>query len=676
MNTFAKALIFTFLFPAVFNLSLEAKDSAKVANTFEEAQQLAEENDMPIAVTWSADSGESMSSENSTYGKKFVWVHLDAQYDAAILKKLGKDAYFKHGKMRSNEDGKNHKTSGYIFMNAKGDIYSRLPNTSDRGIKGMLVGVCRRHYGYEGFYGTTTFNGRPAPKDMPGKLEILPAPSDLHVWKDCDKCSKFIHKAMPYIASEYPNNWYGGMLGSWTCVPAMMMYGKHDRLLKKHFEVRAEHYYSKASTTFGGYMNWFLAGNGLSMSEYALRYGLTPKIQELLEKTHQDAAEYVDDSLSWFHHPRKGGSNYSREIGMIGCFYQAVFSEMDYMGLTAEPGLSLARAACSRGAYGSVGGPGKNGIVVSGMYPAGRADDPFTQQWQKWQWGGKEPTGGGIFPQQQHAYANWHWMGAAVGMHRMGPGHYNEWATKWIHTLIELQLPDGSIPKLENDTSEGTKDPMDYVRHVNAKSNKKGNWEGTGVLASMILMTEPGAFYGVPMKPKGSMPNREAFDEGERLFKEKRYAEAYSYFAVVLPRGVGASKARPSGLDRFKPTTEKSSPGDSVELVPSARVKLRICEEKIVPNEMERRKHALTLAKLPAEKRAEAGIALYRKLSISTKATVHPYRTWTSTQGSIIEARLVHIFGGRATLKRRDGSILKVKPSQLSTDDRQYLKGK
>lgn len=64
------------------------------------------------------------------------------------------------------------------------------------------------------------------------------------------------------------------------------------------------------------------------------------------------------------------------------------------------------------------------------------------------------------------------------------------------------------------------------------------------------------------------------------------------------------------------------------------------------------------------------------QVSISSAVTTHPYRSWTSVQGTKIEARLVRVSGGQATLERRDGSTLKVNPSQLSDDDRKYLKGK
>lgn len=64
------------------------------------------------------------------------------------------------------------------------------------------------------------------------------------------------------------------------------------------------------------------------------------------------------------------------------------------------------------------------------------------------------------------------------------------------------------------------------------------------------------------------------------------------------------------------------------------------------------------------------------EVSISSRAMTHPFRIWTSIQGTAVEARLVRVSDGQATLERRNGSILKVKPSQLSTDDRDYLKRK
>jgi hypothetical protein len=55
-------------------------------------------------------------------------------------------------------------------------------------------------------------------------------------------------------------------------------------------------------------------------------------------------------------------------------------------------------------------------------------------------------------------------------------------------------------------------------------------------------------------------------------------------------------------------------PGDSLHLVPSARVRMRVCEEKLCLDPGKRKELALTLARYPAETRAYAGVQLYRKI--------------------------------------------------------------
>jgi hypothetical protein len=613
-----------------------------------EAKQTAAKKNFPIAVFWSDGTGGA-DTGSGKLSKKFVWLKLDKEKDASTLKAIGVDDYFTFGKMRSNDEGKHNAANGFVFMNSKGDIYSRLPTaTPERGIDRMLIAVARRHYGPEGLYGSGAdgqYHADGLPKELPGRITILPTPEKLHIWKDCKKCTAFIEKAMPYLSEKYPSNWYGGMLGGLTVVPAMIMYGKDDAKLKQHFTARAKHYYTAAPTTFGGYMNWFRAGNNLAMTEYALRFGLTTELETMMNDTQQGASEYIDDCQSWFHHPRKGGKNYSLEQGMIGVIFHASFAQMDFMGLQAEPGLSLARMACNRGSYGSAGGPGKNGLLVAGSYPVGLANDPFIQAWAQYQWGGKEPVQrhnptGGIFPQWQHAYAPWHWMGTAIGLHRMGPAHYNDWAETWCHTLINLQLADGSTPKLENDTRTGTKgDPMKYVEHIRSKSSK-GNWESTGVIASMILMTEPGAFYGVPIKPKGSLPNQKAFDAGKRAFSSRSYSKAYANFAIVLP------------------------PGNNLELVPQARIHMRELQKKLCPDRVERQKRARKIASFSAEKRAKGEIAIYGKTvhrNFKSRVTTRKARTIGPKRLAVLNAALL-----RTLVAISDKEALKAVPLYLS----------
>ncbi len=123
------------------------------------------------------------------------------------------------------------------------------------------------------------------------------------------------------------------------------------------------------------------------------------------------------------------------------------------------------------------------------------------------------------FPGYAHGYAPWAWMGCAVGLHRIGPAEYAEWADLWLHPLISLQLADGGIPQLPNDAfptgphAVGD-DPMPYIE-LTKKEPQKSIYECTAVVAAIVLMTEPGAYWGLPIKPKGSAPNETAFAAGK-----------------------------------------------------------------------------------------------------------------------------------------------------------------
>jgi len=50
-----------------------------------------------------------------------------------------------------------------------------------------------------------------------------------------------------------------------------------------------------------------------------------------------------------------------------------------------------------------------------------------------------------------------------------------------------------------------------------------------------------------------------------------------------------------------------------------------------------------------------------------------PYRTWKSTKGTSVEARLVKDAGATVTLQKRSGQKLQVKRTYLSPEDRKYL---
>jgi len=615
--------------------------------SLDEAKQTAAEKDFPIAIWWSDGSGaDTPVTPKGRFGNlegEFVWVRLDKTRDAAAYKELGVEAYFDMG-AETHSTPTMHRTSGYVFMNAKGDIYARLPGNklkwSDDWMDSMLMALCRRHYGPERFYvgksvdasGASDPSAFGRPKKMSGKVTTRKTPAELHTWKNCDTCKAFLEKAMPYIVSRYPNGHFAGMLGAWPANAAITMYGDDDSLVKARFPRSAEQYFENWR---GGYMNWFRAGNGMALSEYALRYGLTPEIEKLLVATQQDASEYIDECMAWFHHPRRGGKNYSLKQGLIATLFHATFVEMEFMGLQAEPGLSLSRSSLGRAAYGSSDVAGKTGILVGALYASGWPDDPFTRYQGDPMLEGPPKDRGVLsypranFPGYAHGYAPWAWMGCAVGLHRMGPAEYADWADLWIHPMITLQFEDGSIPKLPNDTfPQGPHavgdDPMPYINLTKEKGKGKGEWESTCVLAAMVLMTEPGAYWGLPFKPEGSLPNKQAFAAGKRALRSRDYATAYANFATVLP------------------------PGDDLELVPQARIHMRELQIELCPDRAERQKNARKIASFSAEKRAKGEIAIYAKAAKRTsthRASIRkpalPKRTVKAKYAKAFDAKLL-----------------------------------
>ncbi len=578
-----------------------------------EAKTKAAKTDFPIGIWWLDGSGaEDPITPKGRFGdleKHFIWVRVDKTKDAAGYNSLGLDTYFEKGG-KTHSTPTMHKTSGYAFMNAKGDIYARLPGNQGKNAPNwfdqMLMAVCRRHYGPEKFYvdsgldtsdsGGSVWSCFGRPKKMSGKVTTpRKTPTELHTWKTCDICKGFLEKAIPYIEAGYSGGNTPGMLGGWPANAALTMYGK--KLDKEKYLKDAQKQYTSAAIG-GGYWNWVRAANGVGVAEYALQHGLTPEFEKILVDTQQEASEYIDECMGWFHYPRRGGRNYSSKQGLIGSMFHATFVEMEFMGLEAEPGMSLARANQGRFAYGSSDVAGKTGLQVAALYATGWADDPFTRfSGDPMLTGGDNPKGLNYpranFPGYGHGHASWVWMGCAVALHRMTPAGYAEWADLWVHPLISLQRADGGISQLPNDAfPEGPHavgdDAMPYIKKQQSLPQVSA-YDATTVVTAIVLMTEPGAYWGLPIKPKGSLPNKEAFSKGNSAMRTSDHATAYANFAIVLP------------------------PGDNLELVYQARIHMRELQIKLCPDRAERRKRARKIASFSAEKRAKAEIAIYAK---------------------------------------------------------------
>ena len=645
------------------------------AKSFSDAKTQAARLGRPIVVFWTHGSTAISGTEQvfaepgvDKLAARFVWVRLRREDEAAVSAKLGIDAY-----LHFNFGSKEPAAQGFVFTGSKGKIYGRLPGKPHTGVLRRMLNGVRRAFGpipgrttvaslerklasakalkksgkvdyrelvremIETGYRTDavaeakSILGRSSLLELAkaqalnswrvkladtrprasGALPRRPIPKDLHVWRDCKTCRTALRKAMGYIKTQIHQKtgkatWYDGMLGGFSCGFAMMMEGHSERELKTRVIPRAgNHYIPKSRTAFKGYHNWFQAMSAVTLTEYSLRYGLTDTRRKILKQVHQTAVELIDDSGGWFHHPKRGGRNYARDISSIGCLYYAAFLEMDALGMNAEPGLTLARGyleSISDGktiGYGTpfkrggAGSGGKDGLVLMGLYGSGRADDPFARSLAGWLADPAHHT-----PQRGHAFGMIHFMGTAIGLHRMGPAYYDPFAKKWLHALISAQKADGSMPKFPHDT----KDDVAGVIQALKKSDNK-SWFATGTLASLILMTEPGVFAGLPRKPKRSLPNSEAFEIAEKAFAAKEYAKAYAHYAMVLP------------------------PGESLELVPAARAKLRLINRTSREALEALRKRETELSQQFAEDRgSEASVTAYEKLVADYTAFITAYR--------------------------------------------------
>jgi len=542
---------------------------------------------------------------------------------------------------------------------------------------------------------------RPRVKTVPPRR---PMPKDPHVWHKCETCKNAVAKAMFYVKKRVHDKkatWYGGFLGGWSTGAAMLIEGRSERELNGWVVPRAiKTYLPKSRTDFQGYHNWFQAMSGLTLTEYSLRYGLHNEVRGALAGVHQTAVEFVEDTGGWNHSPRRGEDRYASDISSIGCFYYSTFLEMEAMGMNAEPGLTLARGyleSVSDGntigygtpsRHGGPGSSGKDGLILLGLYASGRGDDPFAQSLGAWLANPANHT-----PQRGHAYGMMQFLGASIGLHRMGPEYYDPFVKKWLHALISVQRPDGSMPHFPNDSKEDVAGVVKALKAAEVKPDEE--WEHTGALAAMILMTEPYSFSGLPTKPRRSTPNAEAFEIAEKAYEAREYAKARLHYAMVLP------------------------PGDGLENLHTARRKLRdIDEASRREQDALCRRETVLLEKFADDKGSTAAVTAYKQLiadysdfitayqsfaaeKLASKrlpalkahlkrleaseqspeqatekpVAEKPMRTWTDTSGQFsVKAKLLEVTDGSVFLRRADGKKLKIPAAKLSAKDREYLR--
>ncbi|MHC4202387.1 MAG: hypothetical protein ACYSU0_20535, partial [Planctomycetota bacterium] len=410
--------------------------------------------------------------------QKFVWLQINFEEDKEAVKAFRIDEHW----ARVERTGTWPAPDGFVFANAEGKIYGRIHGRPlAAAFDDMMVGVLKAH-------SPPGSRIRAVPYDT--KIRYKPyvsrrkQPSKItphtETWRECSKCGDALKKAMGFI-KKYPRlGWMSGFFAGF----AYMMADGCEENLERCME-KARH---AARPHWGGYSNWEISGSMLLITEYSLRYGLTPENREVLIKAQQYASENVENGGGWFHHAKHGGANYAWDISMIGTIYFAAFLEMEALGLEAQPALSMGRGYLERlsigsGGYafgygtpfrgGGAGSVGKNGFVIMGFHGGGQPDDPHCNLL------GDFLTDYPAGPPGGHATSWHHFFGAGVGAHRRGPETYAKYAGHWLHAIIDCQKEDGSIAPLPHDTGWAGRSADEILAGV--KSSKGGNVAATAI---------------------------------------------------------------------------------------------------------------------------------------------------------------------------------------------------
>jgi len=450
--------------------------------------------------------------------RQFVWVRIDFAKDREAVKALGIADhlalvdYLKHPPARQ----------GFVFANAEGTIYARLPGRPNHGVLGRMMGAVLKAHSPPGsalrrapYKTTITYRPYRNPYGSHNRPKQHEYPPHTKTWRECPKCKRALVKAMTFLKKKV-NAGASGWLGNFFAGFAFMMAGGCEKEL--HLCIAHARHHLQGKT--GGYCNWQISKCMLLIAEYSLRHGLTRQNRKALERGHQYAVEQIDASGGWFHHPKHGGHNYAHDISMIGTLYFAAFLEMDALGLDVEPGLTLARGyveSISDGysigygtpfKHGRWGSVGKNGLVLMGFHASGNQNDPFARTL------GDFLIDNVDAPPKGHGTSWHHFFGAAAGAHRMGPRQYAKYAGYWLHPLIDCQKPDGSIAPLPHDNHAARSGAPPEKVLEGVKNSDKHDYAATGVLACLIFMTEPGAFS---VHKKAETPGRPEKKRKRRL---------------------------------------------------------------------------------------------------------------------------------------------------------------
>jgi hypothetical protein len=385
--------------------------------------------------------------------------------------------------------------------------------------------------------------GGPAPaQDKP--------PSAHHPdYRKCKKCAPALAKAMAYLKANLDSDKVkrpiGCPTGGYMMAGFAFMMDNNGESWTKELERCVQ---SCVNAVHDDYFNrnWYLAMGLFFLSEYSMKYGMTPKIEKALKDGLKNAREQQEETGGWCHHLGmwKGGYNKNgggKDLGMATALIYGALLEMKALGMgtgdvAARAQKNLEDISDGVGIrYGTDNGVGDAGMarasyVLLALQATGNAGHPFYAKYLK----GLEQRYKHI-DEEIHGYSPFHYFSVAAAMHRAGPEEYRKYVEEYLDKMIASQTPEGVITLRADD-----------------------DIANTAVFAAAVMMQKDRVFCPRASRTDRPSPrsNKEEFRLANEALARDDYGRAYLHFENVIP-------------DR-----------DSEELVPQAREKMRKISER------------------------------------------------------------------------------------------------
>jgi hypothetical protein len=368
-------------------------------------------------------------------------------------------------------------------------------------------------------------------------------------YRKCKKCAPALAKAMAYLKANLDSDKVkrpiGCPTGGYMMAGFAFMMDNNGEAWTKELERCVQ---SCVNAVHDDYFNrnWYLAMGLFFLSEYSLKYGMTPKIEKALKDGLKNAREQQEETGGWCHHLGmwKGGYNKNgggKDLGMATAMIYGALLEMKALGLgtgdvAARAQKNLEDISDGVGIrYGTDNGVGdaamaRASYVLLALQATGNVGHLFYSKYLK----GLQQRYKAI-DAEIVGYSPLHYFSVAAAMHRAGPEEYRKFVEEYLDKMIASQTPEGVITLRADD-----------------------DIANTAVFAAVVMMQKDRVFC--PRANRLDRPSPKSNKEEYRLAAEaltrEDYGRAYQHFENVIP-------------DR-----------DSEELIPQAREKMQKISER------------------------------------------------------------------------------------------------